>query len=85
MILAFFDAEDQGDLNGWDWAVGATYMAGSLKEPVSAMILVDMVGDADQQLYWEGNSDPALRQRLWQIAAELGLRSGQFIAQTSTV
>jgi Zn-dependent M28 family amino/carboxypeptidase len=36
------------------------------------MILVDMVGDADQQFYYEGNSDPALREELWQIAADLG-------------
>jgi hypothetical protein len=36
------------------------------------MVLVDMVGDADQQLYYEGNSDPPLQARLWEIAAELG-------------
>jgi hypothetical protein len=31
-----------------------------------------MVGDKDQQLYFEGNSDPELRETLWQLAAELG-------------
>jgi len=40
-------------------------------EPVY-VIVVDMVGDKKQELYYEGNSDPALRERLWAIAAELG-------------
>lgn len=80
VMLAFFDGEDQGELGGWEWAVGASYMANSLTEPAAAMILVDMVGDADQQLFWEGNSDPALRQRLWDIAAELGYQS-QFVGR----
>lgn len=70
--LTFFDAEDNGGLDGWDWTVGSTYMAEHLEVDPEAMILVDMVGDADQQLYYEGNSDPALREELWQIAADLG-------------
>ena len=36
------------------------------------MIVVDMVGDADQQLYYEGYSDPMLRETIWRIAADLG-------------
>lgn len=80
VILAFFDGEDQGDLGGWDWAVGATYMAATLQEPVAKMVLVDMVGDADQQLYWEVNSDSVLRKQLWDIAASLGY-SKEFIPQ----
>jgi len=80
VILAFFDAEDQGDLGGWDWAVGSTYMAATLQDPVTSMVLVDMVGDADQQLYWEANSDVSLRKRLWDVAAELGY-GRQFLAQ----
>jgi glutaminyl-peptide cyclotransferase len=80
IILAFFDAEDQGELGGWDWAVGSTYMAAMLQEPVAKMILVDMVGDADQQLYFEVNSDAVLRKELWDIAAGLGYGK-QFIPQ----
>ncbi len=80
VILAFFDAEDQGDLGGWDWAVGANYMAANLQEPVAKMVLVDMVGDADQQLYWEVNSDSVLRKQLWDIAASLGYGK-EFIPQ----
>ena len=37
-----------------------------------AVVVVDMIGDADQQLYLEHNSDPDLQMRLWEIAATLG-------------
>ena len=72
--LYFFDAEDQGNLNGWPWAVGARYAARNLPPnvDVQAVIIVDMIGDADQQLYWERNSTPELKQSLWAIAAALG-------------
>ena len=70
--LAFFDAEDNGGLDGWPWSVGATYMAEHLTIRPEAVIVVDMVGDADQQLYWERNSDRALMEQLWGLAAELG-------------
>ena len=70
--LAFFDAEDNGNLDGWDWIAGSRYMADHLQENPSLMVLVDMIGDADQQIYWEANSDASLRERLWAIAARLG-------------
>lgn len=72
--LAFFDMEDNGGggLPGWDWIVGSTYMAENLTVTPDAMVLVDLVGDADQQLYFEGNSDPDLRATIWAIAADLG-------------
>jgi Zn-dependent M28 family amino/carboxypeptidase len=70
--LAFFDAEDNGRLDGWEWAVGSAYMAAHLEVDPAAVIVVDMVGDADQQLYLEGNSEPVLQGYLWEIAADLG-------------
>ena len=70
--LAFFDAEDNGQLDGWEWCVGSSYMADHLEVVPEAVVVVDMVGDADQQLYLEGNSDPALQRELWEIAATLG-------------
>ncbi len=76
VYLAFFDAEDNGRLDGWDWIVGSTTMAGQWGaggEPqLTAMVLVDMIGDADQQVYYERNSDPTLSQTLWGIAGQLG-------------
>ena len=47
--LTFFDAEDNGRLDGWDWIVGSTYMAQHLTITPTAMVLLDMIGDADQQ------------------------------------
>jgi len=72
--LAFFDVEDNGNggMPGFDWIVGSTVMAISLKISPEAMILVDMIGDADQQLYFEGNSDLNLRGEIWDLAASLG-------------
>ena len=72
--LAFFDVEDNGSngIIGWDWIAGSAYMADNLTIEPEAVIVVDMVGDTDQQLYYEGNSSPELQQELWTIAAELG-------------
>ncbi len=70
--LVFFDAEDNGRLDGWDWVVGSRYFASQLTVRPEYVIIVDMVGDADQNLYYEGNSDPILQAHLWALAAELG-------------
>jgi len=70
--LVFFDAEDHGDLDGWEWIVGSTYFAEHLTRTPQAVIIADMVGDKDQQIYKEHNSDPMLQDRLWAIAADLG-------------
>jgi Zn-dependent M28 family amino/carboxypeptidase len=73
--LAFFDAEDNGGLDGWDWIAGSRHMADNLTVHPEAMILVDMIGDADQQIYYDRNSDPELSARVWGVAAELGYGS----------
>lgn len=78
--LAFFDAEDQGELDGWDWIVGSQYFADSLTLVPSAVVIVDMVGDADQQLFYERNSDAQLMEELWGIAHQAGY-GGSFIRQ----
>jgi glutaminyl-peptide cyclotransferase len=84
VYLAFFDAEDGGGLDGWDWIVGSTYMAAHWGEagetPLEAMILVDMIGDRDLQVYYERNSDPDLSAAIWQTADRLGYRE-QIIPQ----
>jgi Zn-dependent M28 family amino/carboxypeptidase len=78
--LAFYDAEDDGQLNGWDWCVGSSYMAANLEVLPEAVVVVDMIGDADQQLYFERNSHQALQHHLWEIAASLGYTE-TFIAE----
>ena len=70
--FAFFDGEDQGGIENWPWSVGAEYMASRLDEQPSYVIIIDMIGDADQVIYWERNSDIDLQRHLWEIAAELG-------------
>jgi len=74
--LVFFDGEDSGDIGGWDWAVGSNHLAQRLtNEPqnrVEYAIIVDMVGDADQQLFYEWSSSLWLKEELWGLAAELG-------------
>ncbi len=112
--LVFFDAEDNGEIDGclvlqiadppadpagllrgaipggsprgacdhslWPWSVGATYAAEHLSVKPDAVVVVDMVGDADQDIYYEQNSDKQLQAQLWGIAASLGY-SAQFIPQ----
>ena len=78
--LAFFDGEDDGGLDGWDWIVGSTYMADYLTVNPQAMVLLDMVGDADQQFFIERNSDAALSKEIWELAAKLGY-SASFVPQ----
>jgi Zn-dependent M28 family amino/carboxypeptidase len=75
--LAFFDAEDDGDLDGWEWTVGSRYMAQHLSIKPEVVIVVDMVGDADQQVYFERNSNAEWSQRIWSVAGELGY--GQYL------
>ena len=70
--LAFFDAEDRGHLDGWPFSVGAQELARQLELRPQAVIVVDMVGDADQNIYYEHNSDEQLMRAIWSVAARLG-------------
>jgi glutaminyl-peptide cyclotransferase len=77
--LVFFDGEDSGNLGGWPFCVGSSYMAQNLTLEPLWVVVADMVGDRDQQLYYEGNSDRVLRKTIWDIAAGLGYK--EFVAQ----
>jgi Zn-dependent M28 family amino/carboxypeptidase len=72
VVLAFFDGEDKGNIDGWPFSVGAEAVADQWAGSIDSMIVVDMVGDADQQLYYEGTSDPALAREIWSVAGRLG-------------
>lgn len=78
--LVFFDAEDQGEINGLPWIIGSSYYAQQLTALPEAVVIVDMIGDADQQVYYERNSDVMLQEEIWQIATDLGF-SNRFIPQ----
>jgi glutaminyl-peptide cyclotransferase len=79
--LAFFDAEDNGGLDGWQFIVGSQFMADHLSVTPEMVIVVDMIGDADQQIYKERTSTPGLQDRIWSIAAGLGYQA-YFISQS---
>ncbi len=77
----FFDAEDNGNLPGWDWILGSQAYASSLTEFPEVVIIVDMIGDADLNIYQEKNSNPQLTEEIWAKASQLGY-SEQFIPQS---
>ncbi len=70
--LVFFDAEDQGRFDGWDWILGSRAFVDELQFRPQAVVIVDMIGDADLNIYMEINSDPTLRAEIWAEAAQLG-------------
>jgi glutaminyl-peptide cyclotransferase len=76
--LVFFDAEDNGDIPGWDWLLGSQAFVSSLTSKPDAAVVIDMVGDKDLGIYLERNSNPAISAAIWAEAARLGYK--QFIA-----
>jgi len=70
--LVFFDAEDNGGLDNREWIMGSRAFVAALTEKPQAAVIVDMVGDADLNLYLERNSDAALTAEIWAQAAALG-------------
>ncbi|GAB4425303.1 MAG: M28 family peptidase [Anaerolineales bacterium] len=77
--LVFFDAEDNGRIQGWDWILGSQAFVDTLAFAPKAVVIVDMIGDADLNIYIERNSNPALVNEIWGLAAELGFK--QFIPE----
>lgn len=73
--LTFFDAEDRGRLDGWPFSVGARFMAENLTVIPQAVVVVDMIGDADQNVFYEYNSNLELSEQIWAVAAGLGYES----------
>jgi glutaminyl-peptide cyclotransferase len=70
--LVFFDAEDNGRIEGWDWILGSReFVKDNLVQPKAAVI-VDMIGDADLNIYKERNSNAALTDEIWDVAKNLG-------------
>jgi glutaminyl-peptide cyclotransferase len=75
-----FDGEEFGRPSSSDYCQGARYFARELERgaetrPRDAIVL-DMVGDAELDIYYEVTSlkqAPELTHRIWQLAAELGI------------
>lgn len=85
--LVFFDAEDNGRIEPFTtlsggfpngYLIGSTLYANSLNmttETIQYMLLVDMIGDFEQQIPIEGYSAqyaPEIANAIWTTAADLG-------------
>ena len=70
--LVFFDAEDNGRIAGWDWILGSREFVRINPVQPRAVIIVDMIGDADLNIYKERNSNPDLMDQIWSVAGGLG-------------
>lgn len=73
--LVFFDAEDNGRIEGWDWTLGSPEFVRNYPVQPRAVVVVDMIGDADLNIYKEQNSNPELTDRIWETASNLGYGS----------
>jgi glutaminyl-peptide cyclotransferase len=76
--LVFLDGEEATvSWNGDDHTYGSRHLAGrwaadGTAQRISALINVDMIGDADLSLLYEGNSDSKLLGQVWTVAERLG-------------
>jgi glutaminyl-peptide cyclotransferase len=70
--LVFFDAEDNGGIDDWEWLLGSRYFVEHYRPLPEAVVVVDMVGDSDLQIYYEYNSTPGLLEEIWDQAQRLG-------------
>lgn len=79
--LVFFDAEDNGDIPGWDWVLGSKAFVEALEGRPDVAVIVDMVGDSDLNILLEKNSDPKIAEEIWGVATGLGY-SDKFVSET---
>jgi Zn-dependent M28 family amino/carboxypeptidase len=72
--LVFFDAEDNGNIEGWDWILGSREFVENNPIQPRAVVIVDMIGDAELNIYKEHNSNPELTDEIWNTAKSLGVQ-----------
>jgi len=70
--LVFFDAEDNGDIPGWDWILGSRMYVEKMENHPRFVLILDMIGDADLNLYYEKTSQREIQEEIWTIGKELG-------------
>jgi glutaminyl-peptide cyclotransferase len=70
--LVFFDAEDNGRIESWDWILGSREFVKNNPVQPRAVVIVDMIGDADLNIFRERNSNVALMDEIWATAKSLG-------------
>jgi Zn-dependent M28 family amino/carboxypeptidase len=69
--LVFFDMEDNGRIEGWDWILGSREFVENNPVEPRAVVIVDMIGDADLNIYKERNSDTQLTDEIWHAAESI--------------
>ncbi|HKI54867.1 MAG TPA: M28 family peptidase [Anaerolineales bacterium] len=70
--LVFFDAEDNGRIDTWDWILGSIEFVKNNPVKPQAVIVVDMIGDTDLNIFKEKNSNTELTNEIWNVAQSLG-------------
>lgn len=70
--LVFFDAEDNGNIGVNKFAMGSEVMVDNLIELPDAVVILDMVGDKELEIFKEENSHPDLIDEVWETAKSLG-------------
>lgn len=73
--LVFFDAEDNGGIEDWDWILGSRAYVRDIDPLPKMAVILDMIGDSDLQVYYERNSDQVIREDIWRVANDLGFES----------
>jgi glutaminyl-peptide cyclotransferase len=69
--LVMLDAEDNGEIPGWSWCLGSEIYASRLTGKPDAVLIIDMIGDADLNIYRERASDQSLTSEIFRTAARL--------------
>jgi glutaminyl-peptide cyclotransferase len=70
--LVFFDAEDNGRIEDWEWIMGSREFVKNNTVQPRAVVIVDMIGDADLNIFKDRNSNPELTEEIWAMADRLG-------------
>jgi glutaminyl-peptide cyclotransferase len=66
--LVFLDAEDNGNIGDMDWIMGSRFFVENLQSKPKAVVILDMVGDRELNIYREKNSDLELFNEIWESA-----------------
>ena len=70
--LVFFDAEDNGNAFGSGWDLGSQYFVSELSGKPDSVVILDMIGDKELNIYMERNSNPDINTEIWGVATGLG-------------
>jgi len=70
--LVFFDAEDNGNILGWEWILGSQAFVRDYALNPESVVIIDMIGDKDLNINYEINSESQLSKEIWEAAARIG-------------